>query len=283
MEHKEFNIVSKDGTYLAGRFWKPSGFPRGSVCLVHGIGEHAGRYDDWARRFTQEGLMVYAIDLRGHGHSDGKRGHVNHLSEYFDDIGTMVRRCKRNWGDLPQFLYGHSMGGALVLSFLLKRRQDFSGAIITSPWLKLVEPPGPLLQKMALSLDKVFPGFTFSTGIKSTQLTQQASGQAESDSDKLMHSRISLRTFNQLNAVTADILERANGFNLPLFFAHGTEDTLTSFEVTEEYAERVGPLATFFAAEGARHEIHREPVADELFLRIMSWMKPKLKRSENER
>ncbi len=283
MEHKEFNIVSKDGTYLAGRFWKPSGFPRGSVCLVHGIGEHSGRYDAWARKFCQEGLMVYAVDLRGHGLSEGKRGHVNHLSEYFDDIGSMVRRCKRNWGDLPQFLYGHSMGGALVLGFLLKRRQDFSGAIVTSPWLRLVEPPGPFMQKIAASLDKIFPELTFSTGIKSNQLTQQEAGQVESDNDKLMHSRISLRTFNQLNAVTTHILERPTGFHLPLFFSHGTADTLTSFEVTKEFAERVGPLAAFFAAAEARHEIHREPTANELFNHIMNWMKPKLKSSVNER
>jgi alpha-beta hydrolase superfamily lysophospholipase len=279
MEHKEFNLVSKDGTYLAGRFWKPSGYPRASLCIVHGIGEHSGRYDSWARKFCDKGIMVYAIDLRGHGHSEGQQGHIDHLSDFFDDINALVRRSKRNWGNLPQFIYGHSMGGALVLSFLLKRRQDFSGAIISSPWLQLVKPPGAFIQKMATFLDKVLPRISFHTGIKSTQLTQEAESQAQTDNDKLMHHHISVRLFNQLNGATSQVLKQANGFNLPLFFSHGSADTLTSFEATRHYATRVGSMATFFPSEGASHEVHREANADEFFEGIMRWMEPKLKKN----
>lgn len=281
MQNREFNLVASDGMFLIGRYWKPNGYPRAVICLIHGIGEHSGRYHNWAGKFCSEGFMVYSVDLRGHGLSEGKRGHIDHLSNYLDDIYSLVRRVKHNWEDLPLFIYGHSMGGNLVLNFLLRKRQDFSGAIVTSPWLKLVKPPSPFFRKLAVSLDKVFPKLIFHTGIKSSQLTSDANQQSESDKDPLMHGCISLRLFNELNKSAVELIERSSRLTIPVFFAHGTKDEITDFETTRQLADKIGGSAFFYSASDARHEIHREPVADKLFINITTWMEYALKKLEH--
>ncbi|PWD99211.1 alpha/beta hydrolase [Marinilabilia rubra] len=281
MQNREFNLVASDGTFLVGRFWKPSGYPAAVICLVHGIGEHSGRYHSWAQKFCNDGFMVYSVDLRGHGLSEGKRGHIDHLSNYLDDINSLVRRVKHNWDDIPIFIYGHSMGGNLVLNFLLRKRQDFSGAIITSPWLKLVHPPSPIVLKLAETLDKIFPKLIFHTGIKSTQLTSDTNEQETSDNDSLMHGRISLRLFNELHKSAEELIERSSRIVIPVFFAHGTRDEITDIETTRNLADKLGETATFYDAQDAKHEIHREPVSDKLFESVTCWIDLVLKRVEH--
>ncbi len=277
MQHKEFNLVTADGVFLIGHLWKPVEKPRASIIIVHGIGEHSLRYDSWAKKFCEHGYIVYSVDLRGHGLSEGRRGHIDNLNNYLDDISCLVRRVKHNWDEVPVFLYGHSMGGNIVLSFLLRKRQDFAGAIITSPWLKLVNPPSSFFQKVAAYMNYFFPGMTFSTGIKSKELSSVPKLQKASDCDKLMHHKISVRLFNELNRSSLMILERHSRFYIPMFFAHGTSDVITDFGATRQLADKIGENARFFGAKNARHELHCEPVAEDLFFFVSSWLSDQLK------
>lgn len=279
MQSSEFNLVASDGTFLIGRLWKPAGDAVAVICIVHGIGEHSGRYDQWAKLLCQQRFLIYSVDLRGHGKSEGRRGHIDHISNYLDDIGSLIRLVKHNWDELPVFLYGHSMGGNLVLNFLLKKRQDFAGAVITSPWLKLVNPPAPFIQKAASFFDHFFPKMAFSTGIKSDELSSIPEQQKSSDTDKLMHHRISVRLFNELNRSAKEILDHPSRFVIPLFFAHGTADVITDFSTTRQFSESVGDNAGFYGAKNARHELHCEPVADDLYFFLTSWIGDTLKKN----
>jgi alpha-beta hydrolase superfamily lysophospholipase len=281
MQNREFNLVTSDGTFLIGRYWKPDTAPQAVVCLVHGLGEHSGRYDNWARRFTEHGIMVYSVDLRGHGLSEGRRGHISRLSDFMDDIGTLVKRAKHNRDELPLFLYGHSMGGNLVLNFLLRKRQDFSGAVVTSPWLKLKHPPSEIILRTATWAVHFMPAVRFNTGIKSSQLTCVEETQIESDSDPLMHHKISLRLFYELSRGADEVLYKAAHLTIPVFLAHGTDDEITDARTTQQLAEKIGGNATFYNVKGARHEIHNEPGSNELFFRILSWMEKSLKYLEH--
>jgi alpha-beta hydrolase superfamily lysophospholipase len=278
MHSEEFNLVSGDGSFLIGRLWKPAGNPHAVICIVHGIGEHSGRYDAWAKRFCEQGFLVYAVDLRGHGLSEGRRGHIDHISNYLDDISSLIRLVKHSWDELPVFLYGHSMGGNLVLNFLLKKRQDFAGAVVTSPWLRLVNPPSSFVQKAASVCNCFFPKMTFRTGIKSSELSSIPEQQKSSDADDLMHSKISVRLFTELNRGARDVLDRPSRFSIPLFFAHGTADEVADFKTTRHFSEKIGENAGFYGAKNARHELHCEPVADDLFFFLTSWISDTLKK-----
>jgi alpha-beta hydrolase superfamily lysophospholipase len=270
--HQTFNLVSNDGTVLRGHFWKPGGYPVATICLVHGIGEHAGRYDDWARRFCKQGIMVYALDYRGHGTSEGKRGHANSIGELMDDIGVLVRRCKRNWGEIPAFIYGHSMGGNLVLNFLNARRQDFAGGIVSSPWLELVSPPNKFIQVLGRMANAIMPRWILSTGIKSSQMTSVASEIEETDKDALMHGRISLRLFNEVNMSSGRLLSDKGNIQIPLLLFHGERDPITSVEASARFFEMHKDICAFKTYPDSLHELHREPLADEVFNDIMTWI-----------
>lgn len=276
VNHQIFNLVSKDGTILQGRYWKPTEFPKATICLVHGIGEHAARYDAWARRFCEHGIMVYSVDYRGHGESEGKRGVVNSIAELNDDINAMVRRCKRSWSEIPNFIYGHSMGGILTLNYMVKRRSDFEGAIITSPWLSLVNPPSEGKIKALKWLDLLWPSLTFSTGIKSEQMSSESAKKEDADNDPLMHSRISVRLFNSVATRADEMVKFKLNIRVPIFLAHGMADPITDPMTTKRWAEKYAPLTQFKGYDGALHELHNEPVADELFNDILQFIKAHL-------
>jgi acylglycerol lipase len=277
--HQIFNLVSNDGTVLRGHFWKPMAYPVATLCLVHGIGEHAGRYDDWARQLSKKGIMVYALDYRGHGASEGKRGHVNSINELMDDIGVLVKRCKRNWGEIPGFIYGHSMGGNLVLNYLNARRQDFTGCIISSPWLELAHPPKAIWQRLGHLVNAVMPGLLLSTGIKSSQMTSIPGEMEEADKDPLMHGRISIRLFYELNSSSQRILSEQENIKIPVLLLHGERDPVTRMEGSAKFFENHRNICRFNTYPDSLHELHREPLADEVFDDIIVWVNEQLKRA----
>lgn len=268
-----FNLVSADGTALKGRFWKPGKEPWAVLILVHGIGEHSGRYHQWAQQFTQQQILVYALDYRGHGLSAGNRGHINNISEWLDDIGALVKRVRRHHAVLPVFIYGHSMGGNLVLNFLVKRHQNFAGAVITSPWLELVKYPAAWKLSFGKLANKFFPSLTLSTGIKSSGLTSIYENQEAADKDVLMHGKITIRTFFELEKGAREIMDHAGEISVPLLICHGDADPITRHEASLALSKANPTLFTFLSYPGALHELHSEPSAGALFHDIINWIK----------
>ena len=133
MDYQSTAYASHDGMKLSGYLWKPEGKPKALINIVHGFGEYMERYNHWAMRFVEKGYVVHSIDNRGHGKSDGKRGHVDKHDDFLNDIDVLVKESKKLYPDLPQFIYGHSMGGNIVSNYILKRETDFKGAVLSSP------------------------------------------------------------------------------------------------------------------------------------------------------
>ena len=136
MKHFESSWIAKDGleTYFQG--WEPEKTPQAVVCLVHGLGEHSGRYVHVADHLTAAGFAVITMDLRGHGKSAGVRGHVNSMDNFLDDIDRLLKEAEDRYPGMPRFLYGHSLGGFLVLFYTLKRQPVLAGVVSTSPGLR---------------------------------------------------------------------------------------------------------------------------------------------------
>ncbi|MFT6846029.1 MAG: acylglycerol lipase, partial [Flavobacteriales bacterium] len=140
---KLYRLRSKfDGLGIIMREWACNAPAKAVIILVHGIGEHSKVYKSWAKRFNQEGYNVVSFDLRGHGLSGGKRGHIPIYRAYMSDLSMIYRQVKTKYPSMPIMLYGHSLGGNIVLHFLLKKRKFIIGAVASSPWLTLAfEPP----------------------------------------------------------------------------------------------------------------------------------------------
>ena len=122
MQHIEFTQQAPDGVQFYFQGWQPETPPKAVVCLVHGLGEHSGRYAHVAAALNDAGYALLGFDLRGHGKSGGPRGHTPSYETLMDDIGRLLAEAAQRYPGQPQFLYGHSLGGNLVLNYALRRK-----------------------------------------------------------------------------------------------------------------------------------------------------------------
>ncbi len=141
MKPESFHWHSADGLRLHAHYLAPHSSPKALIALVHGLGEHSGRYDYVVQTLLNAGYAVSQFDLRGHGQSEGKRGHAPAYEVLLDDIEHFLKHSRTRCPDKPVFLYGHSFGGNLVLNYVLHRQPDLQGVIVSGPSLRTAFKP----------------------------------------------------------------------------------------------------------------------------------------------
>ena len=242
------------------------------VCLVHGHGEHVGRYSHVADALNQEGYALVAIDLRGHGRSEGKRGHVPSYEALMDDVAWLIDDAKLRFPDVPCFLYGHSMGGNLVLNFCLRRRPQLAGVIATSPWLQTAFDPPAWRLLLARVMNVLWPSLTVSNQLDFGDLSHSEDVIRAYRDDPFVHDRISARLFVSVNNAGKWAIEHASDFSLPLLLMHGSADKITSPDATVRFSRSVQGDCTFKLWDGLYHEIHNEPQKQDVLEYITNWL-----------
>jgi len=272
MEYSEKKLISHDGLQLFLRIWQPKQKPLAVINMVHGLGEHGGRYDHWARRFIQEDMAFAAIDYRGHGLADGKRGHASSYKLLMDDIMVLLEETNRLFPGTPAILYGHSLGGNLVLSFVTQRRHSLKGLIATSPWLRLTHDPPVWQTAIARILLPFFPGMTIPNGLDPSDLSHNPDIAKAYTSDPLVHNKISLRLYFDTQNAGHLILHKGIPVNIPALIVHGSDDRITSPRASQELCIHCGKNVTFRLFKDMFHELHHESCAPELFTLIKNWI-----------
>lgn len=279
MNYKSTVYVSFDGMKLSGYIWKPKETPKAVMNLVHGYSEYCGRYDHWAMKFTEKGFVVHAIDYRGHGKSDGRRGHINQFDDFLNDIDVLVKESKKLYPDLPQFIYGQSLGGSIVTNYILKRENNFKGAVISSPWYKLSFNPSALMLFFARIMKKVYPKFIQNTNLDVKALTHDKKLVDAYIADPLVHGKMSARMFYEIYNAGHRVLENADKLNIPVLIQHGNDDKITSYKASKEFADKVQELkknVTYKEWGGMYHELHNEIEKEKVFEFVLEWMEKKL-------
>ena len=169
--HQQFTWETKDGLKLFAQVWEPEGEVKAVISLVHGLGEHSGRYKLLAQKFNEKGFVLLAFDQRGSGQSEGRRGHAPSYTVLLDDVEQLLDEAKKRYPGKARFIYGHSLGGNLALNYCLRRNPPLEGMIVTSPWLKLAVEP-PLIQIiLGEIMDKIWPSFSQENGISANSLS----------------------------------------------------------------------------------------------------------------
>lgn len=276
MRHIEFSWQSPDGLQIFAQGWEPSADPKAIICLVHGLGEHSQRYVHLASAFNEAGYALFTFDHRGHGRSQGPRGHIPTYEAFMEDIAQLLVETGQRWPHRPLFLYGHSMGGNLVLNYVLRRRPPLNGVVVTAPWLRLVTPL-PSLQLKALRLiDRFYPLLAFSNRLDPLTLSRDPAVAQAYKTDPLVHDRISPRLFLNLDESGQWALAHAQAFPLPLLLIHGSADRLTSAEASRQFAGGVPANCLFKLWPDLYHEPHNEPEQAEVISFIIDWLKPHL-------
>jgi len=264
---------SRDGVQFYARGWEPqASTPKGVVCLVHGHGEHVGRYDHVGEALSAAGYALLGFDQRGHGRSAGQRGHIPSYEALLDDIALLLEQAMNRYPALPLFLYGHSMGGNEVINYALRRKPALSGVIATGPWLRLAFEPPALKVALGRMMNRIFPAFAQKSGLETAALSRRPDVVRAYESDPLVHDLISARLFVEMYTAGLWALEHAPDFPLPLLLMHGSADRLTSAEASREFAQRAGGQVTLRIWEGGYHEIHNEPERGEVFQTIIAWL-----------
>jgi acylglycerol lipase len=274
---REWTWTSRDGLEMVARSWEPEGIAKALICLVHGLGEHSGRWAHVGKVFAEAGIALVAFDLRGHGLSGGQRGHFPSLKAIMDDIHDHIRQGSENFPGLPVFLYGHSLGGLLVLNYATYHKHDLCGVIATGAGLR-----SPVLeQKGKVILSKVMggllPTMTIPTGLDANGISRDQELVRAYKDDPLVHDVATLSTARiGMNAVERAFSHAAE-FPVPLLIMHGAGDQVTYPRGSQEFASMVPTSPTLKLWDRLYHEIHNEPEQDQVFAFIIDWMNSQLR------
>jgi alpha-beta hydrolase superfamily lysophospholipase len=272
MNHSEFSFLTTDGINLFAQSWCPEGEVRGVVCLVHGLGEHSGRYAHVGVALCRAGYALAGFDLRGHGKSGGPRGHTPSYEAYLDDIALFLAEADRLFPGIPQFLYGHSMGGLLVLSFVLRRQTQVQGVIVTAP--ALITPIAE--QKLKISFAKlagsILPALTLPSGLNPQDISRVPEVVQAYRDDPLVHDRTTLAMAKSTIQAMPWVFEHARDFTLPMLVMHGSADRLVYVRGSEQLAEMVSCECDLKIWPGLHHEIHNEPEKEQVLAYLIDWL-----------
>jgi len=268
---------SKDNIKLFNKVWSPKGEIKAALCLVHGMGEHCERYAHVANFLNENGVAVVSFDHRGHGKSEGKKGHAPNYEALLDDVGLALSKTAELFPKIPIFLYGHSMGGNVVLNYALRRKPNVKGIIASSPWLNLAFEPSKIDLTLAKFMINIYPSFTQNSKLDATAISRDAKEVEKYKNDPLVHDLISPAFF--LGAFEAGnyALEHASEMAYSLLIYHGTKDRLTSHDASKAFAEKMNPkLVTWKSWEGLFHETHNEPEKAAVLQFLLEWIKVRI-------
>ena len=265
-------LASADGTRLAYRGWPVTDAPV-TFAVVHGLGEHSGRYERFARGMAKFQMATYAVDLRGHGQSHGQRGHIDSWSQWIDDAAAFVRHVQELVpGEVVPL--GHSFGGAVLLSTVLAGKLPRSRRfVVSSPALRLkVAVPG---WKMSLAqvATRVMPRLSLSNEVDPGTLSRIPEVVEAYRTDPLVHNKISTRTGTELLRAQQEVLARAGEIKIPFLIVAGTDDKLVDPQGSVALHDRAPGVSELRLLEGRYHEPFNDRDDQEVFLMIAEWLR----------
>jgi alpha-beta hydrolase superfamily lysophospholipase len=259
LKHGEGTLRGPDGIELYYQCWQPEGEARAVLAIVHGHGEHSGRYANVVRSLVPRGYAVYGFDQRGHGRSRGQRGHINSWAEYREDAAAFLRWIANQEPHRAIFLMGHSMGALVVLDYLLHDSKGTRGAVISSA---PIEPTGvakPALVFLSRMLSRVCPRFPLRLALDTSALSRDAAVVRAYAEDPLVHGTFTARWGMESLAALARVKTRATDVNAPILFIHGEADRLNFPDGSRNFFENVAFAdKTLHIYPEMYHELHND-------------------------
>lgn len=270
------DFTAEDGTRLTTYRWPaPEQGLRARVSLIHGLGEHAGRYEGLAQRLRAQRFEVWAHDHRGHGRSDGARGVLPHTAALVDDAASVLRHMQAANGDgLPCVVLGHSMGGLVAAALAARGTERVDGLVLSSPALALALswPQQHLLAFM----QRWAPDVTISNGVHPERLSHDRAAVAAYVNDPWVHSRVSARLIHGMLDNAPSVFSAAAHWRIPTLLMFAGDDALVDPEGSRRWA-RAAPASVLDAQEfpGLFHEIFNETpeLAAPVWARLQDWLK----------
>ncbi|HEX6659415.1 MAG TPA: alpha/beta hydrolase [Ilumatobacter sp.] len=273
MVHSEGSFVTPDALTIYHQAWLPDGDAKALVILLHGLAEHSGRYTHVAKALTDAGYAVHAVDLRGHGKSDGKRTYVKSYAEYQRDILQFRRLVELRHPGLPLFVLGHSMGGNLALGHVLDHQAGVRGMALSAPALAPGTSLSPTKIKLAKLLGKIAPGLR-PEKLSADAISRDPAVVAAYVADPLVfNGRVTAGAAAALLGSMESFPARYTELRLPILLQHGTADALVDIAGTRQLETgAVNAKVTTHYYEGLYHEVFNEPEQAAALADTVAWL-----------
>jgi len=272
MQHTEGSFRGVDGIELCYQAWRPEAAPRAVLAVTHGFGEHSGRYKNVVDHFVPRGYAVYGYDLCGHGRSPGKRGFIRAWSDYRGGTAAFLKMVAEKEPRRPLFLYGHSLGGLIVLDYVLHTPEGLKGVIASGPSLGA---PGisPFLLALSRILSVILPSFAMDTKLDATTISRDPLVVKAYKEDPLVHSMGTARLGGEMNATVQWTQAHAQDIRLPLLIIQGAEDRLAPAQDSRRFFDHV----TYADKErieypGGFHEPHNDMEYPKVMADVERWV-----------
>jgi alpha-beta hydrolase superfamily lysophospholipase len=273
MQHTEGTFAAFDGTTIFHQAWLPEGDPRGVVLLVHGLGEHSGRYGHVAQALVDHGYAVHALDHRGHGRSSGKRAFVKQYDEFLRDLHRFRTMVQREQPGTPLVVLGHSMGGNIAMGYTLGNQDGIAALVLSGPALKIGDDFSPIQLKLFTAISKVAPGVR-PQGLSDEAISRDPAVVEAYRNDPLVYTgKISAGLGAALIGAMQSFPARYAELRLPILVLHGTADQLADVSGSRELeAAAVNADLTAHYYEGWYHEVFNEPEHDRVLADLIAWL-----------
>jgi len=265
------------GVRIVYDVWTPDDAPRGVVVLCHGYAEHARRYDHVAQRFGDAGLLTYALDLRGHGRSGGKRVWLKRLSDYTGDFGTLVDIAASDYPHLNRVVLGHSMGGGVVFAYGAEHPKDYTAMVLSGPAVAANLDVPKLLGVAAKMLGSALPGAAVRT-LDADAVSRDPEVVTKYKTDPMVyHGKLPAGVSRALMTVGENQPQMAAKLAAPLLIVHGEKDRLISVEGSRMLAENAASAEVALKVyPGLFHEVFNEPEKDLVLDDVTAWIETHL-------
>ena len=277
-------LTSDHGPRLFTRAWESSpGAP--AVGIVHGLGDHSGRWERVGRTLHDHGMSAYALDLPGHGQSEGRRGHVTSWDDYRNAITRWMDGLQAKDGpDRRWALLGHSLGGLIALDWADRNADRLDALVLSAPPFELSLHPSAIKVHAARLIGALWPGFTQSNQIPPSLLSHDPEVIRAHRADTLVHFRISARLFLEFQRMRRTLTNAAAGHSLPTLIIQGGADPVTRCTGCAAWARSAKEgLVTYREYPGLFHEVLNEPEGPAILDEIVAWLKERLSAPRQER
>ncbi len=279
-------VRTRDGVPLHTELWRPEGAAKLVVVMIHGGAEHVSRYARVAGELQAMGAIVFGSDHRGQGRSGGFPGHVESFEQYADDLLAILRDYEKRLGEacspstIPWFLWGHSMGGLISLTYLLDHQRDFRlrGAVISAPLLGLTMKVGAIKRFVVRGVAKLLPRLKVPTGIPAEFICRNPDEVARYSNDPIRITTVTPRWAIAMEDTIARVEREAGRIELPMLWYLGTGDKIVDSQATQDLFAGLAHAGkrdqTLKVWPGYYHELHNEPEAlrEPVMADIRAWI-----------
>ena len=283
--HTSGQFSGAGGERLHLQAWLPAGDEPGApapetaaaIAVVHGYGDHGGRYTWLGEDMAARGYALYAYDLRGHGHSSGARGQIGRFDEYLDDTGQFLDEVRQAQPGKPLFLLGHSMGGLVCARLAEEGSLEVTGLVLSSPFLQLAEavPPSRLYALKVLA--RVWPDRDIGNTVRAEHLSHDEAVVGAYVTDRLVHHVAPARWASQILQAQDAAMAGASTIAVPLLVLYGTDDQVVDTAFIEELYSRTSSAdKSILRYEGFYHECFNETGREQVFADLAAWLAARL-------